>query len=66
MGLFKAGNPAFNEKTITSISYEAGQELMTVNGAMKKFGLMLVMLLGAASFTWSAFYKGVEIGRAHV
>lgn len=61
MGLFKAGNPAFNEKTIQNISYEAGQELMTANGAMKKFGLMLVMLLGAASFTWSAFYKGADV-----
>jgi uncharacterized YccA/Bax inhibitor family protein len=61
MGLFKAGNPAFNEKTIQTISYETGQELMTVNGAMKKFGLMLVMLLGAASFTWTAFYKGVDV-----
>lgn len=61
MGLFKAGNPAFNEKTIRNISYETGQELMTVNGAMKKFGLMLVMLLGAASFTWSAFYQGVNV-----
>ena len=61
MGLFKAGNPAFNEKTIQTISYESGQELMTVNGAMRKFGLMLVMLLGAASFTWSAFYQGVNV-----
>ncbi|WP_121352579.1 Bax inhibitor-1/YccA family protein [Flavisolibacter nicotianae] len=61
MGLFKAGNPAFNEKTISKITYESGQELMTANGAIKKFGLMLVMLLGAASFTWSAFYQGVNV-----
>jgi uncharacterized YccA/Bax inhibitor family protein len=61
MGLFKSGNPAFNEKTISNISYETGEELMTVNGAMKKFGLMLVMLLGAASFAWSAFYQGVNV-----
>lgn len=61
MGLFKSGNPAFNEKTIQTISLEAGQEVMTVNGAMQKFGLMLVMLLGAASFTWTAFYQGVNV-----
>lgn len=61
MGLFKAGNPAFNEKTISRITYESGQELMTANGAIKKFGLMLVMLLGAASFTWSLFYQGVNV-----
>ena len=61
MGLFKSGNPAFNEKTIQNISYETGQELMTAGGAIKKFGLMLVMLLAAASFTWSAFYQGANV-----
>ena len=61
MGLFKAGNPAFNEKTITNISYEASQEVMTANGAIKKFGLMLVMVLGAASFTWGAYYQGANV-----
>lgn len=61
MGLFKAGNPAFNEKTISNIPYEAGQEVMTAGGAMKKFGLMLVMLLGAASFTWAAYYQGANV-----
>lgn len=61
MGLFKTGNPAFNEKTFSAVSIEAGQELMTVNGAMKKFGLMLVMLLGAASFTWGAYYRGADV-----
>ncbi|HEY0041655.1 MAG TPA: Bax inhibitor-1/YccA family protein [Flavisolibacter sp.] len=61
MALFKAGNPAFNEKTINNIQIEAGQELMTVDGAIKKFGLMLVMVLGAASFTWGAYYQGVNV-----
>lgn len=61
MGLFKSGNPAFNEKTIQTISFEAGQEVMTVNGAMRKFGLMLVMLLGASSFTWAAFFQGANV-----
>jgi uncharacterized YccA/Bax inhibitor family protein len=61
MGLFNSGNPAFNEKTIQNISIEAGQELMTVSGAMRKFGLMLVMLLGAASFSWGAFYQGANV-----
>jgi uncharacterized YccA/Bax inhibitor family protein len=61
MGLFNSGNPAFNEKTIQNISIEAGQELMTVGGAMRKFGLMLVMLLGAASFSWGAFYQGANV-----
>lgn len=61
MGLFKSGNPAFNEKTIQNLSIETGQEVMTVNGAIQKFGLMLVMVLGAASFTWAAYYQGAHV-----
>ncbi len=61
MGLFKAGNPAFNEKTLSKISLETNEELMTVNGAVKKFGLMLIMVLGAASFTWAAYYQGANV-----
>src|ERR1044072_3581333 len=61
MGLFKAGNPAFSEKTFDQTFVQDGQEVMTVNGAMKKFGLMLVMLLGAAAFTWGLYYKNYEV-----
>ena len=58
MGLFKGGNPAINEKVFNNITLGVDEELMTVNGAMKKFGLMLVMLLGAASFTWLRSWIG--------
>lgn len=56
MGLFKGGNPAISEKTFHGLSGFSG-ETMTVRGTMNKFGLMLIMLLGAASFTWSIFYR---------
>lgn len=61
MGIFKAGNPVFNEKTLGKLTIQADQELMTVDGAVKKFGLMLVMVLGAASFTWGAYYQGANV-----
>jgi uncharacterized YccA/Bax inhibitor family protein len=61
MALFKSGNPAINEKVFNNITIASGEELMTVNGAMKKFGLMLVMVLGAASFTWGEFFKGGNV-----
>lgn len=57
MALFKGGNPAINEKVFNSAVVLEGQEVMTVNGAMKKFGLMLVMVLGAASFTWGLYFQ---------
>ena len=60
MKLFKSTNPAINEKTFETAVLLDGQEVMTVNGTARKFGLMLVMLFGAASFTWSLFYKGYK------
>lgn len=61
MKLFKSTNPAINEKTFETAVLLDGQEVMTVNGTARKFGLMLVMLFGAASFTWSLFYKGYNV-----
>ncbi|HYO21637.1 MAG TPA: Bax inhibitor-1/YccA family protein, partial [Flavisolibacter sp.] len=56
MGLFKGGNPAMSEKTFEQVQYLDG-DAMTVRGTMNKFGLMFIMLLGGASFTWSMFYQ---------
>jgi len=56
MGLFKGGNPAMSEKTFEQVQHFEG-EVMTVRGTMNKFGLMFIMLLGGASFTWSMFYQ---------
>jgi len=55
MGLFKGGNPVYSEKTFDQISYSGGYT-MTIQGTMKKFGIMLLMVLIAASFSWSLFY----------
>ena len=56
MGLFKGGNPAMSEKTFEQIRHFEG-DAMTVRGTLNKFGLMFIMLLGGASFTWSMFYQ---------
>jgi len=62
MGLFKGGNPAISAKTFEKIHQFEG-EAMTVRGAMNKFGMMMLFLLGAAVFTWNIFYsKGPEEG----
>jgi len=56
MGIFKGGNPAMSEKTFEQVQHFEG-EVMTVKGTMNKFGLMFIMLLAGASFTWSMFYQ---------
>jgi uncharacterized YccA/Bax inhibitor family protein len=60
MGLFKSGNPVISEKAFNK-GFALQGESMTVRGTMNKFGVMLLMVLGAASFTWSLFYKGVNV-----
>ncbi len=48
---------AFDQTNILTHEGEA----MTVRGTINKFGFMFIMLLGAASFTWSLFEKGVNV-----
>lgn len=60
MGLFKGGNPVYSEKSFDQVAYSDGYA-MTIQGTIKKFGIMLLMVLIAASFTWSLFYKGVNV-----
>jgi uncharacterized YccA/Bax inhibitor family protein len=61
MALFKSGNPVLSEKTFSDSLLELQSERMTVRGTLNKFGLMFIMMLGGASFTWDLFYKGVNV-----
>lgn len=61
MALFKSGNPVLSEKSFSDQLLELQGERMTVRGTLNKFGLLFVMMLGGASFTWSLFYQGVNV-----
>ncbi len=61
MAIFKSGNPVLSQKTFSDSLVELGAERMTVRGTLNKFGLLFLMLLGGASFTWSLFYQGVNV-----
>jgi uncharacterized YccA/Bax inhibitor family protein len=69
MGIFKAGNPVISTKTFEQAhTLENNGEVMTVRGTINKFGLMFLMVLAGASFTWDIFYKSgnAEVGAAAV
>ena len=69
MGIFKAGNPVISEKTFENIRTEESYGgVMTIRGTVNKFGLMFIMVLAGASFTWDIFYKSgnAEVGAAAV
>lgn len=57
MELFKSGNPTLTEKIFDrSSNIDASlQGTMTVKGTMNKFGFLLLMVVGAAAYTWHLY-----------
>lgn len=61
MAIFKSGNPALNEKTFERGFALSESEVMTERGTMNKFFLLCVLVISAASCTWSAASQGKDI-----
>ena len=61
MALFKSGNPTLNEKMFSGSISLPQSETMTERGTLYKFGMMMLLLLAAASFTWKAAADGKNI-----
>ena len=57
MELFKSGNPTLTEKIFDrSSNNDASLEgSMTIAGTMNKFGFLMLMVIGAASYTWHLY-----------
>ena len=60
MALFQSGNPTLTEKIFNSSATRNAelQGVMSVRGTMNKFGFMLLMLMGAATYTWNLYQTG--------
>ncbi len=56
----RSANPALNEKTFSTHPAVMGAEVMTLNGTVNKTGLMLILLLVPAAWTWSQFFNNPE------
>lgn len=54
MALFKSGNPTLAEKMFTQQAATTG-EVMTVRGAINKFGFLMIMVVAGAVFTWNLY-----------
>lgn len=59
MSIFKSGNPTLSESIFEK---NAGLSLgnegnMTLRGTINKFGFLMLMVIGAASFTWHLYYE---------
>lgn len=64
MALFKSGNPSLTEKRFRDTILDdvvLHENSMTINGTLQKFGVMLLMLLGTAFYSWKEFAEGGNV-----
>jgi uncharacterized YccA/Bax inhibitor family protein len=61
MALFKSGNPTLSEKTFQQSIVVNESEVMTESGTLNKFFLLFLLVMGTASFTWSAYGQGKDV-----
>ena len=62
MVLFKSGNPTLSEKTFEKTINTSGDSgVMTERGTLNKFGLLMILVLASASFTWKAAAESVNV-----
>lgn len=51
--MMRTGNPTLRSDTFTNVSRVAGMEVMTIQGAVNKTGLLLFVLFCVASWVWN-------------
>ena len=60
----RSSNPVMTGKIYEKVgTLSAGSSVMTVNGTINKIGLMLLLVIGAAAYTWN-MVMGADAGRA--
>lgn len=53
--MMRTANPALNDKTFERIGSPSLAETMTLQGTVNKTGIMLLLLVASASYTWGLF-----------
>ncbi len=53
--MFKSGNPALSEKIFSNTLQQTGAEVMSVRGTINKFGLLMLMVIAGAVYTWNLY-----------
>ena len=63
--MYRSGNPALNESTFASIlGIEVDQDRMTIEGVVTKTGILLALVVSAASMVWSLTWMSGEVSLA--
>ena len=56
--MMRTANPALNDKTFQQIGTAGYSDSMTLQGTVNKTGMMLLLLVAGAAYTWSLFIEG--------
>ncbi len=62
MSLTSSSNPALTDKIFAKVGSGTYEDAMTVNGTVNKIALMLLLVVAAASYTWSLYFDSVQTG----
>lgn len=60
----KSSNPILKEKAFRKEAYNTDTGVMTVNGTIEKTGIMLFILIIAATYTWGKFFNSGDMENA--
>ncbi|MFA5326627.1 MAG: Bax inhibitor-1/YccA family protein [Prolixibacteraceae bacterium] len=60
MDLTKSSNPIFGKNIFSQPATSADSGVMTINGTINKTGLMLLIVVFAATFTWRKFFGAID------
>ena len=60
MEITKSSNPVFGKNIFNHSFAGTDNEVMTVNGTVNKTGLMLLIVIFAATFTWRKFFGAID------
>jgi uncharacterized YccA/Bax inhibitor family protein len=60
MDLTKSSNPVFGKNIFNQSAVGAQDGVMTVNGTINKTGLMFLIVIFAAAFTWRKFFGAID------
>ncbi len=60
MNLTKSSNPVFGKSVFERTQVGVQEDRMTINGTVNKTGLMLLIVVFAALFTWRKFFGALE------
>lgn len=60
MDITKSSNPVFGKNIFNQAETRTEDGVMTVNGTVNKTGLMLLIVIFAATFTWRKFFGAID------